>query len=70
MYDKLHAAMKRHNIKGYSLAKLADIDSSSFYSALNGSRPFYPNWRKRIAEALGVPECELFDESEASSNDK
>lgn len=63
MYDALKAAMEKHHIKAYSLAKQASIDASSLYSALAGKREMYPNWRARISEALREPENELFPES-------
>ena len=60
MYEQLKHEMARQSIKAYSLAKEAEISTSDLYSALRGERPMYPNWRKRIAAALGKSEEELF----------
>lgn len=64
MYKNLKSEMEKQHIKGYSLAKKADINPSDLYSALKGVRPMFPAWRKRISIALGVPESELFEEGE------
>lgn len=66
MYRKLYEVLEQKHISRYKLAKLADIDFSSLYSALAGKRELYPNWRKRISNALAMPESELFPESVAS----
>ncbi|MCL6612472.1 MAG: helix-turn-helix domain-containing protein [Peptococcaceae bacterium] len=51
--------------KGFSLLKLyqaTGIDPANLSRLERGLVPAYPGWRKRIAEALGVPESELFPE--------
>lgn len=60
-FTSLMAEMEKQHIKAFSLAKRADINPSDLYSALNGNRPMFPAWRKRIAAALGVEEKELFE---------
>lgn len=62
MFDKLKEEMARRNKRAYTLAKEADITPSDLYSALKGDRPFYPNWRKRIANALDTTVEQLFDD--------
>ncbi len=62
MYEKLKAEMARQEISGNRLAMMAYIAPSDFYNAMNGKKPWYPKWRSRIADALGVPESELFDD--------
>jgi len=69
MYESLRREMQKQNIKTYTLAKRSDIVPSDLYQALKGQRPMYPNWRRRIAEALNAPVDELFPndvESEAN----
>lgn len=39
------------------------IHSSLISRIVNGKVPAFPGWRRRIAEALGVDEAELFDEA-------
>lgn len=62
MYEKLKAEMTRQKISGNRLSMKAFIAPSDFYNAMNGKKPFYPKWRSRIADALGVPESEIFDD--------
>lgn len=53
--------------KGYSLHRLAleaRISPSDLYSAVNGKREFFPKWRERVAQVLGVDEDTLFREGE------
>lgn len=64
MNEKLKAEMARQGISGNRLAMKSLIASSDFYSAMNGKKPWYPKWRSRVAEVLGVPESELFDDEE------
>lgn len=58
--EKLKSEMKKQNISAYRLAKSSNIALPDMYSALKGDKPFYPNWKKRISETLGVPVKELF----------
>lgn len=49
--------------KGYSIHRLAleaRISPSDLYSAVNGKREFFPKWRERVAQVLGVDEDTLF----------
>ena len=61
MFELLKETMLDKDIKPYTLAKKANITPSDLYSALKGQRPMFPNWKKRISKALGVPEEELFE---------
>lgn len=61
-YDRLLREMERQHIKAFSLAKRADINPSDLYSALNGNRPVFPAWRKRISAVLNVSEQVLFND--------
>lgn len=48
----------------FSLAKIANITPADLSRIENNKIYVYPKWRKRISEALQVPEKELFpDES-------
>lgn len=62
MHDRLKAEMKKQGISGNRLAIEAKIATADFYTAINGKKPFYPNWRKRVADVLGVDEAVLFDD--------
>ena len=62
MFEKLKAEMARQDISGNRLSMKAYIAPSDFYRAINGKMPFYPKWRERIADALGVPEKDIFDD--------
>ena len=60
MYEKLLKELEARNISRYELAKLSKISKPDIYNALTGKKPLYPSWRKRIAEALGMAEEDLF----------
>ena len=60
MYDELKEVMKEKNISTHKLAKLSNITPQDLYSALSGKKPFFPNWRKRVAEALDSTVEEIF----------
>lgn len=62
MYNKLESILKERGLTKYRLAKMSKISVQDIYSILNGKKPLYPNWKKRISEALDVPEEELFEE--------
>ena len=64
MYQKLVEKMRQKNITTHKLAKLSNITPQDLYSALSGKKPFFPNWRKRVAEALDSTVEELFSEDE------
>ena len=49
---KLDEIIFEMNISRNCLALEAKISPGDLYSALSGKRPFYPSWRKRIADAL------------------
>ena len=69
MYQKLVEKMRQKNITTHKLAKLSNITPQDLYSALSGKKPFFPNWRKRVAEALDSTVEELF-ENETRERDK
>ena len=64
MYQKLVEKMRQKNIPTHKLAKLSNITPQDLYSALSGNKPFFPNWRKRVAEALDSTVEELFSINE------
>ena len=65
MYQKLVEKMRQKNITTHKLAKLSNITPQDLYSALSGKKPFFPNWKKRIAEALETDVESLFEEENA-----
>ena len=64
MYQKLVEKIRQKNITTNKLAKLSNITPQDLYSALSGKKPFFPNWRKRVAEALDSTVEELFSINE------
>ena len=64
MYDELKEVMKEKNISTHKLAKLSNITPQDLYAVLSGQKPFFPNWRKRVAEALDSTVEELFSINE------
>ena len=61
-YEKLMKALSDRGWSKRQLAHQANIASQDLYQVLGGKRPFYPNWKKRVAEALDMDEAELFEE--------
>lgn len=62
MNDTLKSAMKQKHISGYKLAQMTGISSPDVYQALNGTKPMFNGWKKRIADALEMTVDELFPE--------
>lgn len=54
--------LKQRKISKMQLALNARITPSDLYQALNGKKPFFPAWKKRIADFLDVDIEELFKE--------
>ena len=54
--------LKQRKISKMQLALNARITPSDLYQALNGKKPFFPAWKKRIADFLDVDMEELFKE--------
>ncbi len=52
--------LKERNITKLQLALNTKITPSDLYCALNGKKPFYPAWRKRISKYLNISDKELF----------
>lgn len=62
MYERLREVIAEKGITTNKLARMTNIASQDLYNAYSGKKRIYPNWKKRIAEALDVPEEELFEE--------
>lgn len=54
--------LKQQKISKMQLALNARITPSDLYQALNGKKPFFPAWKKRIADFLDIDIEELFKE--------
>lgn len=61
MYEKLISVLNARGISRYKLSKITGIHHPNLYNALNGKMPLHPGWKKRIAEALELPEEDLFN---------
>jgi predicted transcriptional regulator len=59
---KIAEILKEKRISGMQIAMKAGVAPSDFYQAMNGKKPFFPAWRKRLSEALDMPESECFPE--------
>lgn len=64
MLEKLKKEIALRNITRNKLAIMSNIVPSDLYAALLGRKPFYPGWKKRIAEALDMSVEELFPDEE------
>jgi len=67
---KLTEVLNERKISKLQLSMRAGISPSSLYDALNGRIPFYPAWKKRIAEYLQMDEQELFDAELQNNNEQ
>lgn len=61
---KLVDVLIERNISKLQLALKVGITPSDLYCALNGTKPFYPKYKRKISEYLQIDEAELFAESE------
>lgn len=61
-------AQKEQGMSGEALARLVEMSASDLSKLERGLLPPYRGWRERIADALQVPEGELFPE-EVSGNE-
>lgn len=59
---RLEEVLNERKISGLQAAMKANIAPSDFYQAINGKKPFFPAWRKRLSETLDIPEDILFPE--------
>lgn len=60
MYEKLIKELEAQNISRYKLSKMTGIQHTHIYPAIDGKIPMYDGWKRRIAEALGKAEEDLF----------
>lgn len=60
MYEHIKMLLKERGLSKLQLAMKAGINPSDLYQALSGNKPMYPAYRRKLSEALGVPEAELF----------
>lgn len=62
MYKTLRNVLAERKISVRRLAIDSGIVPQSLYAALNGRAEFWPGYKKRVAETLGMSELELFPE--------
>lgn len=62
MKMNLKELIKQKGLSQAKLSRIAEINQGDLCLVLNGKKPFYPGWRKRISEALGMSQEELFPE--------
>lgn len=64
IYPKLEAVMNEKSVTRNKLSKLTGIAPTDIYGALNGDKKLFPGWKRRIADALGVSESDIFGDEE------
>lgn len=62
MENRLREIRQLKRLSQFGLAKLSNVEPSILSKIETGIISPYPAWRKRIAEALGVLEAEIFPE--------
>lgn len=68
MYQALKNQLKQKGWTRHKLAREAGICPSDVYAAMSGKREMFPGWRRRIADALKVPEAEIFPDNEGAND--
>lgn len=63
--NRVREERKRQGLTQFELAKRANIHPVEIGRIERGIIKPFPGWRKRLAEALGVPEAELFPEADS-----
>ena len=67
MNNNVRKVRKKLGLSGEALARKAEMSASDLSKVERGRVYAFPGWRRRISDALGVPECELFPEEEQAS---
>lgn len=65
---KLLDVLKERNISKLQLALNVGINPTDLYCALNGKKPFYPKYKRKISEFLQIDEAVLFAEGEGEND--
>ena len=66
---KLLKILEEKQMSKLQLAMRTGIAPHHLYNAINGKMPFYPKYKKAIADYLQIGEEELFSEREAKNNE-
>lgn len=61
--NNLKRTMREKNVSGFELFRRTNIAPSTISGIVNNRVIPFPGWRKRISEALDVPETEIFPEN-------
>lgn len=59
---KIAEILSNLGVSQRKLSFMAGISNQDLNQAINGKKPFFPAWRKRVSEALEMSEDELFPE--------
>lgn len=65
---KLLDVLRERNISKLQLALNVGINPTDLYCALNGTKPFYPKYKRKISEFLQIDEAVLFAEGEGEND--
>ena len=66
---RITEVLKERGLSRYRLARDIGIALPDIYAALNGTKPLYPGYRRKIAQYLDLPEDEVFPEFLEVRND-
>lgn len=67
MSNNIRQELKKNGLSQNWLSQIAKIPASNLSLIINGKSAACPAWRKRIADALHIPENELFPEANEES---
>ena len=65
----LFKILKEKGISKLQLALKCQITPSDLYNAMNGNKPFYPKWKKKIARYLEIDEHLIFEGNKLKKED-
>jgi len=68
-FMELKEVMQRDGLSQRKLSIMAKMTSQDLNQVINGKKPFFPAWRKRISSALGMSEEELFPEYQVTNKE-
>ncbi len=61
---KLCSVMEQKGVTVKDLSAITGIHPNDIYQIRKGTKYAWSGWKKKIADALGVAEAELFDDDE------
>lgn len=68
--NRLRQVRKERGLTQFELAKRTGIHPTEIGKVERGILKPFPRWRKKLSQALGVPEDQLFGEAQSDGSDQ